>query len=187
METDEARRREHEQAKSQLSIVAPFATPPPTPRPNRRDYDDDLDAEYDKRDMALGQIRAKRGDDLAGTTISRLSSLSPANGFRRTESRVTAGSKEDAGNQYAWSMLADHLRLPENAMGLMSMEMNDSNARWQDARRNVEQQFFPGVMVSWADPPFAVPWLIRWPIRHRLSARQRVRMKNTKNVSNPLE
>ncbi|ORX37046.1 hypothetical protein BD324DRAFT_680981 [Kockovaella imperatae] len=163
VEIEDARQKENEQIKSQLSIVAPFATPPATPIPY-----DAKSWEADQKDQMEDYIRAKRPVQQAQVrehqsatqeAFSRLGSPLQAlrNPFQGNESRrelPSAGSHREgfgedaAGKQYAWSMLADHLRLPETAMGLMSIEMTETNKKWREAQRKVEQQFFPGTMTQ---------------------------------------
>lgn len=53
----------------------------------------------------------------------------------------------NASSAYAWNLLADHLNIPTDAMGLMA-EATEMNGRaWKAARRSVEREMYP-VTVS---------------------------------------
>lgn len=56
---------------------------------------------------------------------------------------------------YAWSLLAEHLRLPENAMGMMVEATENDQRGWQAARREAEHMLVPQ-KVSHPDPSYTV-------------------------------
>lgn len=115
-----------EQIRTQMSMVAPFATPPATPRQSRG-----LDA--------LGRTGTPPVKD--STRVSRSNTDTSKNShFAHPETGGTQG-----GSAYAWGLLADHLKIPETYLGMMR-EMTEMNKKgWKAARRTAENELFPGV------------------------------------------
>ena len=117
-----------EQIKSQMSIVAPFATPPPSPTVPKRS---------NSRSFRPGHTPVQ--GSASGHVLSRsITSSSQVN----TEGDTSG----QGGSLYAWWLLADHLRLPEDALGMMG-EATEMNRRgWKAARKSAENELFPGVV-----------------------------------------
>ncbi|GFZ50467.1 hypothetical protein JCM24511_08224 [Saitozyma sp. JCM 24511] len=128
---------EVEQIKSYRSIVAPFATPPVSPT------------------VPVSPVRPKT---TSGSTTRTAHSAGKSDGHDDGlivgDGGFSLGTQDGTGitgsmrthtnaSAYAWSLLAEHLRLPENAMGMMVKATENDQRGWQAARREAEHMLLP--------------------------------------------
>jgi hypothetical protein len=128
---------EMEQIKSYRSLVAPFATPPVSPT------------------VPMSPVRPKTTSE---STIRTHHSTGKSDGHddgpKVEDGGLSFGTQDGTGitgstrthtnaSAYAWSLLAEHLRLPENAMGMMVEATENDQRGWQATRREAEHMLVP--------------------------------------------
>jgi hypothetical protein len=134
---------EMEQIKSYRSVVAPFATPPVSPtvpvspvRPKttsgsttRTNHSTGKSDGYDEGPTLEDGVFVLDSGTRVGKGIT---------GSTRTHTNASASA-----SAYAWSLSAEHLRLPENAMGMMVEATENDERGWHAARREAEHMLVP--------------------------------------------
>ncbi|RXK37257.1 hypothetical protein M231_05478 [Tremella mesenterica] len=129
---DWEREREIQQITSQISVVAPFATPPTRSIDLPR-------FSTDRRERPRVDRERRGSSDRDGDRVGRNSKSNN----NSTSDLSDAEKAREAQNQYAWSLLADHLRLPEDAMGLISEATEMNRKAWRAAQRAAQDIMVP--------------------------------------------
>lgn len=115
---------------SRSSVIAPFATPPVA--------------------SLIGQLpdtSLEDGVDFGRNRSGWHRQTSPGQASSALSSQAFGTDAAEANSTYAWNLLADHLRIPANAIGSMGQATEMNSRMWHLARHDADRVLYPGVSL----------------------------------------